>query len=321
MVQFDAALAFVVLLLLLSLVVTALVQAAIALLDLRGGNLKSAIVTILRQGGVDQKDVEAIADRIVKYPALKGAFRRAKAVRKEELLLVLKALQVTDASVQQGVESWFQPVMDRSSDWFVAKSRFFTVGFSLALALGLGVDAIATYGRLLRDPGLRANLIASADAVTRQAEQMLEGEPVRLAAAQVAASEDGAEALREVPSELVSCRQVDGWLASKRPALPADAREKFENVRERFKSACEEQSQKLLTGTAANLTGLNEQLQAGGIDLCWARTKLTEVKGRQIIGMLLTGILLSLGAPFWFNVLRQMATLRPVVAQKISPTS
>jgi hypothetical protein len=313
MAQFDAALAFVVLLLLLSLVVTALVQAAIALFDIRGGNLKSAIVTILRQAGMAQ-DVEAVADRVVKYPPLRGALYRAKAVSKDELLLVLKALDVTDASVQEGVERWFQPVMDRSSDWFVAKSRGWTVGFSLALALGLGVDGIATYGRLLRDPGLRANLIASADAVTRQAEQVLDGAPVRLAATQVAATDPGAEALRGVPSELVSCRQVDGWLAASHPALSAD-------VREEFRNACEEQSQKMLTGTAANLTGLGEQLQAGGIDLCWARTRPTEVKGRQILGMLLTAILLSLGGPFWFNALRQLATLRPVVAQKISPKS
>jgi hypothetical protein len=103
-------------------------------------------------------------------------------------------------------------------------------------------------------------------------------------------------------------------LASNRPALSAD-------VRERFKSACAEESRKLLTGTAANLTELGEELQAGGIDLSWCWSRPAELRPRKILGMLLTGILLSLGAPFWFNALRQLATLRPVVAQKISPKS
>ena len=40
------------------------------------------------------------------------------------------------------------------------------------------------------------------------------------------------------------------------------------------------------------------------------------VGGRDFLGMLLTSVLLSLGAPFWFNQLKNVATLRSVVAQK-----
>jgi len=32
-------------------------------------------------------------------------------------------------------------------------------------------------------------------------------------------------------------------------------------------------------------------------------------------------LFLSLGAPFWYNVLRQLSNLRPAVAQKIEPKS
>ncbi len=37
---------------------------------------------------------------------------------------------------------------------------------------------------------------------------------------------------------------------------------------------------------------------------------------RSFAGMLVTAILLSLGAPFWFNTLKSLASLRPVVARK-----
>jgi hypothetical protein len=314
MVQFDAALAFVMLLLLLSLVVTALVQAAIAVFDVRGGNLTSAIITILEQAGLSEK-AKALAGQVVMHPALKGAFRhsRVKAVKREELRALLGALGVGDEPLKK-VDLWFDPVMDRSSDWFVAKTRAWTVALSFALAWGLGVDAIDTYGRLLRDPGLRSSLIASADAVTRQAEQTLEGAPVRLAAERVGAAGAEAEVVRRMPTDLLSCRQAEGWLASAQPSPP-------KAVREEFRKACEEERLRMLTGAAASVTGLSQQLQEGGVDLSWVWSKPDRLDGRKIIGILLTCILLSLGAPFWFNALRQMAALRPVIAQKVSPQS
>jgi hypothetical protein len=162
MAQFDAALAFVVLLLLMSLVVTALVQAAIALFDIRGGNLKSAITTILEQAGLDDR-AKVLAGKVVTHPALKGAVRfyRAKAVSREELRALLEGPGAKDEALRVGLEAlnkvdlWFDTVMHRSSDWFVAKTRAWTVALSFALAWGLGVDAIDTYGRLARDPGPR----------------------------------------------------------------------------------------------------------------------------------------------------------------------
>ena len=35
------------------------------------------------------------------------------------------------------------------------------------------------------------------------------------------------------------------------------------------------------------------------------------------LGMIITGVFLSLGAPFWYNTFRQLASLRPVVSGKV----
>lgn len=40
-----------------------------------------------------------------------------------------------------------------------------------------------------------------------------------------------------------------------------------------------------------------------------------------LLGTLMTVLFLSLGAPFWYNMLRQLSNLRPAVAQKIEPKS
>ncbi len=37
---------------------------------------------------------------------------------------------------------------------------------------------------------------------------------------------------------------------------------------------------------------------------------------RQVLGVLVSAVLLSLGAPFWFNVLRRLVDLRPIVARR-----
>ncbi len=46
----------------------------------------------------------------------------------------------------------------------------------------------------------------------------------------------------------------------------------------------------------------------------WQRTGRAELK--YLLGVFLSGGLLSLGAPFWFNALKSMANLRPILASK-----
>jgi len=42
---------------------------------------------------------------------------------------------------------------------------------------------------------------------------------------------------------------------------------------------------------------------------------------RHSLGTLMTVLFLSLGAPFWYNVLRQLSNLRPPWRRKIEPKS
>jgi hypothetical protein len=39
---------------------------------------------------------------------------------------------------------------------------------------------------------------------------------------------------------------------------------------------------------------------------------------RHLVGTLVTILLLSLGAPFWFNALRQLSNLKPAIAAKVN---
>src|SRR5580704_617661 len=98
--QIDNAIAFSVVMLMLSLMVTAIVQAISAVTDLRGRNLASGLSNLLNQiepeFRLKMSDgttfARYIADVVVKHPAIAHAGTRAKAVSQNELVRVLRDL-------------------------------------------------------------------------------------------------------------------------------------------------------------------------------------------------------------------------------------
>jgi hypothetical protein len=66
-----------------------------------------------------------------------------------------------------------------------------------------------------------------------------------------------------------------------------------------------------------------EQLKAYGIRFWGDKRYYVNDKGHlrweAIVGVLMTGILMSFGAPFWFNQLRYLASLRDVKAPLPTP--
>ena len=114
--QLDTAIGFVVVMLMLSLLVTAIVQAVSALLDFRGKNLVRSLANLFQQidpalaAHAETSDTWArikrrffhpltstslatqLADLVTTHPVLAHSWTRAKAIRKEELLNVLADL-------------------------------------------------------------------------------------------------------------------------------------------------------------------------------------------------------------------------------------
>jgi hypothetical protein len=243
--------------LLLSLGATALVQGASAVIDLRGRNLQAALTTLLEQAYPEGKAQAAdLARRVVGHHALKAAYGRAKAIRCSELLQALEG-EPALASLKPGVEKWFDAVMDRSSDWFIAKTRVITVAAAFLLAIGLHVDSIDLVRRLARDPDLRIRLAGMADTVSRRAEEGLALAPQAGADHEAIARLSGSIDRIRRDLELEIAPGPGRWLER--------------------------------SPTASSLAGVA-----------------------------LSALFLSLGAPFWYNALRQLAALKPVLARKVA---
>lgn len=90
---------------------------------------------------------------------------------------VEKAVTVTQTTGQaeprvEGLNLWFDHAMERASQRFTVRARVVTVVLSLILVFAGHFNAIRLFQSLSSDAQVRAQLAASADALTKQAEQV-----------------------------------------------------------------------------------------------------------------------------------------------------
>jgi hypothetical protein len=217
------------------------------------------------------------------------------------------------------VAAWFDMIMARTTDLFVLRTRWITIAFAVLLAFGLHIDSLVLLKDLSTDAEARAALVQSAAQVGAQAQTILEQRPVAteaLRAVQAAAPE---LAGAQIPPNLITRAQGEAWLREKL----GQSQQLGPRV-EAFSRSFQEQSMKLLGDRLGpQLSGLWQDLDRSKLEIVPSpfpfRWDYWNQK-RHLVGVLLTALLLSLGAPFWFNILRRLANLRPMLAGKADPS-
>ena len=385
--HFDTVMSFAVVMLLLSLLVTTLVQMILAATQLRGLVLQWGIEKLLKQLSPDLKDhAEAIAEAVLTHPMIHHAGeRRATSIRQEELLRLLDdlardgsvldnlpvtknalkkvlgaahapeftlAAQQLKASLQEAfpqgaqqweqavddaltdtrkvatdVSVWFDTVMDRTTEYFLSRTRWITVAVALVLSFYLHVDSLSIIRQLASHPEIRARLVQSADDTLRKAENTfaLTVNTQAIASAAIAAvatnywTNAEARLLAPAPKDLLTRGAGEDWLntalrtSTNRVMFLAAYGEQFDERTKVWLGA--------LTQSAKNL---NTSLRESDLMIIPNPPPPWEdyvQRPGHFLGTLMTVFFLSLGAPFWYNALRQLANLRPSVAEKIEPKS
>jgi len=383
----DTVLAFAVVMLLLSLLVTTIVQVVLARLGLRTQILKWGIERLLKQvdSSLTPEQVSRIAEEVLNHPALnrpKG--KPPTAISKDALIRLLDNLATSDKSplpsdvkpqlsrvlgvaastqmaeagrklkieleaafpdqlelVRNAVDratedtrkivgdlgAWFDMVMDRTTELFLQRTRFITIIVAAALALLFQVDSLAILRQLASDAELRAEWVeygktatqlAQANFAQVAAQKGLGTSAIKAAWAQVKDEIEGPNTLPEVPEDLTTRADGETWLA--------DALKDSES-RTMVIDAYGEQFDRLSTALAEELYKpagkIIDRLQESELTVfhdpvdAWCSTYWED--GMHFVGVVLTVLFLSLGAPFWYNALRQLSDLRPVLAEKIDP--
>lgn len=332
----DTLLAFLVLTLLLSLIVTGLVQATQYMLQLRARNLENGIVALLRalRRNGDTFEPQELARQIVHSPLLTqgSAGERVRSrlpflqtprtswVELDELKSLL-AHHLPPERIAE-LETWFKRTERNLSKRFLHNVRWITVVWALLVAFVFQANSFQLLRDLSTNTELRAQLIAGLDEALADAEKAVdevrEYEDVAdEALARLEARHSELEPLLEEASGIGSDREsIVAELEEIMAAAPGEHDELVAEYGQILDELYQEGRQRAVRSTQ-DVLGLTARLGVApwpkGADFYFGR-------GNSLLynwlGVLLMGVLLSFGAPFWFEQLKNVAALRDVLAGK-----
>ena len=388
----DTIIAFVVIITGVSLLITTLTQMVSALLGLRGSNLRWGIKTLLTHIDPDLAEhAHTITEKVLHHPLISDSslsrfniglvsrWKLASAIRKEELIEILRLLARPHASEEAGapaepwkktlaqslehldreaaenlllaapeikkalannpamtelvlsrmlasteqvtgrIHQWFDSTMDRVSQRFTLHTRIWTVIFAVLVAFGLQLDTFKTLTQLSTDSELRARLVASADSLLRKADEILVSSTNGPSIVYVQAME---QLISTHPQELKNLPKPSGITSVADGQQWLKTQLKTTNSTEVSKWAAAYAAlvpQAPLRAAADNLHSLvTDKMKFQLIPnpypdpfySYWISSWL------HFWGIAASAALLSLGAPFWFNMLKNLSNLRPTLAKK-----
>jgi hypothetical protein len=217
--------------------------------------------------------LKSMIDSVQKMPDSKA---------KEALLLLVREAGGDVAATRQAIERWYNDGMDRVSGWYKRRTQLVLFGLGLSVAILLNIDTISVAKTFWASPAARAFAIKKAEGyASGPTETATSGaKPALLSGKSSTSSQTGAS---DKPS----------------PTLPANASEQIEAL-----------------GELALPLGWNNgwypwPKRSDGHEYTGGELTLKFVS--TILGWILTGFAVTLGAPFWFDLLNQFMVIRSTV--------
>ena len=189
-------------------------------------------------------------------------------------------------SVGKNVEDWFNNSMDRLSGWYKRRAQTLAFIIGLTLAILLNVDSMQIVTQLWRDPSVRDALSAQANALVTQNPT---GAPVPDTGQLLALNEQ----IRQVNIPV-------GWIGTVQPTN-ANGAVLIGDGTEKLCSLAPQSSVELFGFTVANQ--------------CYPiinAPQFNDMTGwlLKLLGLLITGVAAAQGAPFWFDILKNLVNVR-----------
>jgi hypothetical protein len=227
---------------------------------------------------------------------------------------------------------WFEAIQDRAEQWFAAQARVFTILFAILSAIIFQLDTVEIYPKVSSDGTLRNRLVASAATFTADAEKVLTDSTTILQDTLL----DWLKSVNEQDNASLS-NETKAALAALRPQ-PSETRASFvtrlheilspvpngAHLEQRFVTKLTNQATDRLKQEAQDFAMIEAGLDQTSFPLLtspfnrWHPDDYWSGVMKYAMGILISAALLSLGAPFWFNILKGLAGLRSMVARNIS---
>jgi hypothetical protein len=334
--------AFATVMLMLSLVVTALVQAVGHLLGLRAGNLETGVkLTLESVLGQTEPVARAAAQAVVRRPQILETITAAPqadgaAAPKPGLLVKSRTPPLTwivPKQLPQLVQQSGGPplsdeqrtqlvdVFDRLDPYlrgrFAYHMRLCSIGVAMVVAFAFQVNAPDLLSELSTNVALRDALVAQAEGALAQAETILANQPRHEDVA-----EQALDVLKERHPNLADALEEVSGLGDTKQLLLDEMRLDLEDVDgdqeavvreysallDRFRKQALQASLETAAEVSHSLGRMNVRYWPHG----WGFYRDVG----NWVGVIMTGILLTLGAPFWFELLGGMLKLKDILSQK-----
>jgi hypothetical protein len=289
-----------------------------------------------------QATAKTVLDRLVETAA-PNTIKAIEAVTGQVATLAGKDIDQAKALIQGyatatdaafvNLEKWFNSAQDRAQQWFALHTRWITVGAAFIAAFVLQLDTIELIKRISTDSDMRSKLVAASGTIQQQADKVLNDtqRAVIDKATHKATIAELRKTYQQLPKELddhadfASMDEAKTWLTGK---LATDAqRQAILTAYERQITAAKLDAylatmQKLVAASGLDLLPTPYPLQISpGWKGYWPHLFTTNGNWswpkRHLLGILVSAALLSLGAPFWFNILKSLTSLRPMLAQEV----
>lgn len=315
---------FAFVMLLLSLIVTALTQLIQGSLKLRLRNLEEGLRSFLAsqnalkklEGKEDKDPVKAILDTTYFAPEKENMFSRyLKASRSwidvDDLWAILK-----DRSVKVANKAKFEKAFKRMEDYtrkrFLQRVRVITVICSFVVAFFFQVNAIQLLRDLSTDPALRARYTGMAENLKAEAEAAMKS----LFKWENISNEALEELKKQHPEIAPQIEEASGLgtdedaiIGELRTILQSDSIPESDKIIKQYEEILEKRYNVSTQEAYRQYKDLTNKLAMFNIQL-WQYELEFYKSTDNCLGVLLTVILLTLGAPFWYNVLCTLVNLK-----------
>ena len=184
---------------------------------------------------------------------------------------------------RKSTEQWFDNTMGRVTGWYTRKTQLIMVILAVIIVGAANIDTIMIGRSLVENNIIRASITAAA------------AEYIKNQAADTTVSTATADTVKTSEPDSTALTSVtDSTIASK----PDTAAAGFKKVEE-----------------------LREKLGSFNLPLGWSKKNVDEMKNNdeemsfndfllKIIGLLITAVAVSFGAPFWFDLLKKLINVR-----------
>jgi hypothetical protein len=228
-----------------------------------------------------------------------------------------------DAAYQK-FKYWTEICQERAQQWFTMHTRIATIFFALVFASWLQLDTVDIFKFVSSNRAVRDKLVAQSTVIASQAEKALGDSPNVLQEAYEGWRDQSDENVKTaVASIKIGPNDTREKLSSRIDQALTSVSEK-EALLKSFNDTVDKTVTDSLKKQTSDYAAVKRDFDNTGFDLFpkngggrWGNRWHDGWK-RHLWGVLFSVGFLSLGAPFWYNALKNLSSLRSTVAQNIS---